>query len=704
MSDRAPQLSMASEDFSPGFLDTPEPDTLPYGATPDARNAMFARLEVQDRIRATMMRRQGSRLINPTVIAAAKGIDLLASFTRENGTTELVVCCNGALYVWDGGTGFAAISGGTGFTVGGDLYAFTYKNNLHVTDGVQMKRYDGTAAYAVGFVAPTGAPTLTLGSATGVTGTYEGFAVWVDNTSGHESSPSDITAAVVFTDDKRTWAKPAGAPPSNVTHWRIYCRRVDSDEENFFRTGVDQLVATASYTEATSDTARRETPGPRLDSNDVPPVFAVQEEWKSYRLGVKPNSSDLYISKQGDAESQHPDDVFPIGGRGDSKPVRQVRKFGEDVYLRKPAKSYRLVGDRVPFVIDQVDSSWGAVSQDSGVEVDGLWYDWDETRGPYVSDMATQWAGLADSRIRTIVDTVNRTYLHRIRVVHYAQANVIGWLVPTTSSRRRTILWYDYLRKRWMPPTTGFEYTAITVHVDSLGEQLLIFGDEWGRLYELFAGELDGPPAGTTQADISGATAGTITAATAAFYTTGSGLAGMPAAVRSPAGAWQWVRIASNTGTVLTLDVTNGPALNPVPATDGTWEVIVGGIEWYWDTPRLTGGKRSTAKRLWQIFLEGSATNSEHELEVKVRFNRSLGFAVTIPFTFPASGLVWGRGQWGVDRWGASGARAMRKHRLNRTCFDVQLRFQNFYPGQAFEISAYEVTADWRPGLMVRSV
>lgn len=711
MSDLAPDLSLGTEDFSPGYLDTPEPDTLPNGATPNARNAVFARLESQDRVRATMRRRRGSRLINPTPIASGAPVDLMFSFSREDGTSELVVVCNGALYVWDGGTGFAAVTGGSGFTSDADIFAFQFKNNLIVTDGTIWKRYNGTAAFDIGFVAPTAAPALTVGSATGVTGTYEGYAVWVDSVTGHESSPSATSSAVVFTDDKRTWAKPAGAPPANVTHWRVYCRRTDTNEANFYRTGLDQLVATASYTEATSDTARRDAPGPRVSSNDVPDVLAFADEWKSYRIGVKPNSSDLYISKQGDFESQHPDDVFPVGGRGDSKPVRQARKFGEGFYLRKPTKTYQLVGDRVPFTIDHVESSWGAVSQDSGLEVDGTWFDWDEHRGPYASDMAGTWAGLADARVRAIVATVNRTYLHRIRAIHYSPANLIGWMVPTSSARRRTILWYDYTRKRWLPPTTGLEYTAWALHTDVTGYFGMYVGDEWGRVYELFSGDADGPPAGTTvRAPISAATAGTITATVdmdgdpVAFYTTGAGLAGMPVAVKSPAGVWQWVRAQSNTSGVITLDTTNGPQLNPVPAGDGSWEVVVGGIEWYWDTPRLTGGKRSYAKRLWHVFVEGSSTGPNYVLEVKARYNRAEGFSESIAVSFPAAGLVWGVGQWGVDVWGAAGTRHMRKHRMNRTVFDVQLRFQNFYPNQAFEITAYEVTADWRPGRVVKSV
>jgi hypothetical protein len=698
MSELQPDLTMGAEDFSAGFLDTPQPDTLPYGATPDAKNAVFINVETQDQTRVTMRRRKGCLLTNPTAISSGKRIDGAWEFTREGGAGELIVLCNGALYKWDGVSAYTALTNGGGFSVGATARAFKYKNNLHVSDGVQQKRYDGTACYAIGYIAPTAAPALAVAAGPGVTGTYEGYAVWVDATTGHESSPSAISTAVAFVNQQRQWTKPAGAPPANVTHWRIYSRRTDTNEANYFRTGVDQLVATATYTELTSDTARNVAgAGPGDSSNDVPPVFAMMEEFNGYRLAVKPNSSDLYISKQGDAESQHPKDIFPVGGRGDTKPVRSIRKFGEEVYLRKPTMAYRLSGDRVPFQIKSVDSSMGAVSPTSGQEIDGLWYDWDEQRGPYQTDMNSVWEPLADNRISTIVGTVNKLYLDYIESAHYATLNLVMWAVPTTSSRKATILAYNYRLKRWLPPITGFEFSVLTMFTTTTGARGLYFGDEWGRVYELFNGEVDGVPSGTLTAAITGATAGTITAGAAAFYATGSGLAGMPVFVKSPAGRWQIVRAQSNTGQVITLDTINGPPLAPVPLGDGTWTVVVGAIEWYWNTPRNTGRNRRIEKRGRVLYVEGSSTSADHQLEVSVRYNKSVAYQTAFVVTFPVAGLAWGIGTWGTDAWGAGGDGAMRKKKWKRSFFDAQMRFQNYYPNQPFELASYAMTADWQP-------
>jgi hypothetical protein len=705
MSESNPQVADGAEDFSAGFLDTPDVDTLPPGATPDAKNCIFVKPETKDQVRAILRRRGGSRLTNPIAVTSQASVDGIWEFTRELGVGELIVMCNGALYKWDNISVFTALTDGGGFTPGLVARAFKFKNNLHVTDGTAMKRYDGTACFPVGFAKPTAAPALAAVAGPGVTGTYEGFAVWVDSVTGHMSSPSATSAAVVFANQQRQWTKPAGAPPANVTHWRIVVRRVDTFEGNFYITGVDQLVATATYTEAISDTARRDI-GPLDQSNDVPPVFAVMEEFKGYRFGVLPNSSDLYISKQFDAESQHPKDVFPVGGRGDTKLVQSIRKFGEELALRKPTMTYRVTGDRLPFAITPVQSSLGGVSATSGQEVRGLWYDWDEQRGPYYTDLNSVWEPLADNQIKAIINTVDKIYLNSIESAYFSTLNLLVWAVPTSSPRKRTLLVFSTLFQRWLPPITGFEYTTLASFTTPVGALGLYFGDEWGRVYELFAGDIDGPPSGTHTATITAATAGTITVtAPDAFYTTGDGLAGMPVAVLSPAGGWQWVRVESNTGQILTLDTTNGRALSPVPNPAlGTWTVVVGAIEWYWTTPWLAGKKRHLEKRGRRILIEGSSPASGAVLEVFVRYNRSLAYSLSFPVTFPSTGMVWGLGMWGVDVWGSGATSAIRKHRHNRSYFSVQLRWQNYYPNQPFEIGSYGLTADWQTKRLVASV
>jgi hypothetical protein len=707
MSFTAPKFSFGSRDFGGGFLDTPEPDTLPPSASGDAKNCLLTSVQRAEDIgapRAVLRKRLGSRLVNPTPIASQKAFDGLWEFLREAAAGELLAVCNGALYKYDNATAFSAISGGTGFTIGNSARFLSFKNNAFVSDGIQNLRYNGSAALPVGFLAPTAAPALAA-TGTGLTGTYEGFAVWYDSVMDHESSPSGVSTAVALTNQSRQWTKPTGSPPGNVDNWRIYCRRTDTNERNYFRTAT-VAIGTGSVTEAVSDGARTVI-GPNPNDNDVPPAFALMEEWKGFRLGVTPNSSTLYVSSQYDAESQHPNNLFPIGGKGDTKPIRCVKKFGEQCVVQKPRNSYRVIGDRLPFQFVPIKSSLGNVSQEAGLEVRGYFYAWDEIVGPYRTDLNT-WQPLADNRIVNVFRNVNRQALDGIKAEHSALYNLILWIVPTTSTRKRTILAYNYVLDRWLPPITGFEYASVAQFTTPAGAQGLYFGDYWGRLYELFSGEIDGLPAGST-ADVSAAiavaNATTIATTSSNLYTEGSGanMAGMPIGIRSPSGSWQFVRVSSSNSTSVTLDTVNGPQLNPVPPSDGTWMLYIGPIEWYWFTPPTDHGQLMSRKLGRWLALLGRVSTAAHLLEIGLYLDRSSGQARSYTMGFPTSGLVWGVGKWGVDLWGASGTGGMRKRRMARSYETAQLRFSNYYPNQPFVIGAYQFGADALPSATVSS-
>jgi hypothetical protein len=465
-----PRSQFASKDFSGGYLDTPEPDSLPQSASPSAKNCLLISVQRSEDIgaaRAVLRKRLGTRLVNPTAMTSSKTVDGLFEFQREGATSELLAVCNGLLKKFDNVDTFNAVTAGSGFTVGNPTRMLAFRNNAFVSDGVQNLRYNGTQCWTVGFIAPTAAPAIAVVAGPGVTGTYEGYAVWYDSVMDHESSPSAVTAATAFANQQRQWTKPAGAPPANVDFWRIYCRRTDTNERNYFRC-ASVAIATANVTESVSDGARTEL-GPNPSDNDVPPAFALQEEFKGFRLGVKTNSSDLYVSKQYDAESQHPKNVFPIGGKGDSKPLRCVKKFGEECLLQKPRRTYRIVGDRLPFQFVPVHSSLGNVSQEAGIEVRGWFYAYDEIVGPYRTDLS-RWQPLADNRIVTTITSVNRQNLDQIRAEHVPLYNLIIWAVPTTTSRKRTLLAYNYVLDAWLPPITGFEYSSLSQFTTTDGQ------------------------------------------------------------------------------------------------------------------------------------------------------------------------------------------------------------------------------------------
>lgn len=718
MSYTNPAFRLLQRDFSGGFMDTPEADTLPPGSSPDAKNCLLVSVENQlnnfggvDKRRAVIRRDPGALLLNPTAIASKKSVDGLFEFLRENAAGQLIAACNGALSLYDNLTSFAAITGGTGFTPGNSVRMSVFRNNAFFCDGSQNLRYNGTQCFGTGFAAPTGAPGLADGGAGGALGaaTWEGFAVWYDSVMDHPSDWSQIaTQLVLGANRQRQWTKPTGAPPANVDNWRIFCRRVDTNERNYFLVGTVP-IGTATFTESISDLART-IPSDNVNEN-LPPsqAFAIMQEWKGFCLGVPSASSMLNVSKQFDAESWNPKNQFPVGGKGDSKPVRSIRKYGDDVVIQKPRTSYSVFAPNgvLPFQIVPIHSSLGNVSQESAVEVRGWLYGWDEVVGPYRTNL-TDWHPLADNRIANTAASVNRLALDQIRAEHDPIHNLIIWAVPTSSARKRTLLRYNYVLDRWLPPRTGMEYSSLSQFTTTAGAAGVYFGDYWGRIYQMYTQESDGPPSGSLVARVLSSTMSTVTcdfeqtinadgsvttsSTPVAFYATADGLAGMPYALVDSAGNWTWGIIASNTGSVVTVDTINGTLLNPLP--DSTWTLVIGGINGYWWTPPLDFDIPDMRKLARWFLVQARTAASTYSMNMIVRLDQHVVDDQDFSIAFPIAGMAWGIGRWGIDTWGADPPEAMRKHRLMRSFAYIQFRFSNFLPNQPWVLTAYGLGAD----------
>jgi hypothetical protein len=696
-----PGLDLYVRDFSAGYLDTPEPDVLPPGATPDAANALFARiLQGGDSNSVSMKKREGFRLVTPTAMSLGARVDGMEMYQAAGQNNVLLAGCDGTLYQFNNiDTMINVVSG---FTAGNPLCFAFMNGQCIVTDGTFMQRIDSTlTAYDIGQIAPTGASTLSAVAGPGVTGTYEGVVVWYDPVANHESSPSAVSNAVVFANQTRRWTKPTGSPAANYTKWRVYVRRTDTNELNYFRAATFD-VSSATGDETTSDGARVNI-APRPGENDPPPgAFQIVASWRGYLIGVLPNGSDLYFSKINDFQSWNPNDVFKVAsGRAE---IRSVSVVGENIIIQTQLQSFTLEGDRVPFKVVDLHGGSGNVSQQSQVVVtaEGFGarlYTWDIQNGPTATNGNT-WARIANDKVQRIIGLINRSALEEIRVGTDPERHLVFWAFPLgTSTRLRTFLPYDYQLDTWLPPVTGLEFSAFTVFLNSTDGSLGCYmGDAWGRIYETFWGSTDGPPSDTTLiADVTGGTASTVTASGATFYTGFDALAGMSVAVRSPAGLWQFRRIQSNTATTITLDTTNDVAWTTTPAAG--WTVVVGPIQWYWTLPVHDFGRPDRLKRGAFFTLAGRTSSGDHVVEVSARYNGAVAQSSrTVDYSFLAGGFagVWGAGVWGISLWGNTAQRT-RKQRVGRSFFQVQFRLANFYPGERVEIASFGLDGDVMP-------
>lgn len=712
--------------FHPGYMDSSQPDTLPLGATPDARNGMFASLQLSERAypggavppRATMAKRQGARLLTPAAVVASRGFDGLFEFRRvSQASGTLVGVVDGKVWRWTGAA-FVQIGVTAPFVVGARVQFSVQRDLLFISDGTTTRIWDGNVGndlFTNGEDPPTSAPALAAAAGPGVSGTFEGYAVWYDSVHDHETSPSALSAQVVLANQVRSWTKPTGAPAANYDKWRVYCRRIDTNEV-YYKRVAEVLVATGATTEAMTDAARNLSQlGPLPLQNDKPPAsLLIAMEFQGYRLAVKDGEDQVYVSKLGDPQSQHPTDVLAIA-RGAGGDIRSLGKFGVDAVIQKASRTYILLGDRMPFLPKERHSSFGNVGRRSTAEVEGWFYAWDEGKGPYRTDLAGAWEPIGTARVQRIIDAMPKTSGKDIECVYVKPFDLVLWAVPQgASTRRRTIIGWHTKLQSWIPPITGLEYACLATQVDTSGALHLYVGDYWGRLFQYFTDDVEGVPSGTLVARVLSSTSATVTCdkaiaikldgtrtvgADAAFYVAGNGLAGLPVLHIDANNNKQWRRIQSNTAGVLTLDTTNDAAWSRLPAAGEL--IVVGGIDWYWTSPLIDYGDPFLQKLGRLFLLQATPGSSAFRLELQVFREGFTAREYQRQFALdPATG--WGTGKWGSMIWGKGGS-TRRKMRLARSFFSLGVRVANPFPNQPVELLAVRVTADPLRGKVVPS-
>lgn len=718
-----PALDYLVRSFHPGYLDSPEPDTVPKGGSPDAKNCLFGSLQLNPP-RATLEKRGGSVLLTPSGVVGAYSYDGLYEF-RKVGTvlSILVGVVNGKVYYWDNVSAFVQIGVTAPFTTDLPVQFSTIRNLLFLTDGLTTRCWDGvvgTDLFVPGQVAPTAAGALTDGGAVGsgiAGGTFEGFQVWYDSTHDHETSPGPLTAPVVITAaHQRTWAKPGGGPAANYDKWRVYCRRSDTNETYYWKV-AETAIANASVSESLSDAVRRlQTLGPLPLTNDPPPLnFAFQTDFQGYRLGVLSNDDQVYASKLGDPQGQHPSDIIGVG-RGTGGELRSLTKFGTQCVAQKATRSYRLDGDRMPYQPKQVHGSFGNVGPKSATEIKGRFFAWDLNQGPYWTDLAGRWVPIGTSVIHKTIAAVPKPFASLIECVAFPPLNLVIWAIPTGSSaRRRILLAYHTEFETFLPPITGLEFASVTPFTDLSGAINLYVGDHWGRLYQFFVGNVEGVPSGSLIARVSASGAATVTcdfeqtvnangtfttgAVPCAFYTTGDGLMGLPVLHLDAAGNAQWRRIQSNTGTQITLDTTYDAPWAPQPQVGD--QIVVGGINWYWRSPVIDFGAPFRKKKGGYFAVQVRPGSSVFPLRF-VGFKNGLNTRLfTRGFAFLNS-QTWGSGTWGALIWGGGDAGSV-KTRIGRTFFGFACELSNPYPNQPVGVLSLGVSADPQRGKWVDS-
>lgn len=158
--------------------------------------------------------RDGSAKLNPAPIASVSWLEVQAGIYYAFG--------GGSIYR-DGTRIASGLTDAQWTSIQYNAYNDTTQN-IFALNGADTKRIENGVVYEWGLAAPTAAPALSVGSATGLTGTYNAKYTYVRKVGAvvvAESNPSPAGNATVLADQKLTVTVTAPTD-TQVTHIRLY--------------------------------------------------------------------------------------------------------------------------------------------------------------------------------------------------------------------------------------------------------------------------------------------------------------------------------------------------------------------------------------------------------------------------------------------------------------------------------------------------
>lgn len=218
------------------------------------------------------------------------------------------------------------------------LWAFIADDNI-------MQKDNGTTLVPWTMATPAPAPTVAVGSAVGLTGTYMVCYTFVRKVSGAmvaESNPSVASASIVLANQKLDISGLVVSTDTQVTHLRIY--RTAANGSLFL---FDQDIATTitSGTSSQADTSLGSALS--LTDNSPPPLASAVTLWNETFWLTHDNAHPTYLwySKRFNPESWPPAQFLSIGDASD--PLQIAVPYGGLLGVFSRKTKYRVTGNNV---------------------------------------------------------------------------------------------------------------------------------------------------------------------------------------------------------------------------------------------------------------------------------------------------------------------------------------------------------------------
>jgi len=307
--------------------------------------------------------------------------------------------------------------------------------------------------------------------------------------------------------------------------------------------------------------------------------------------------------------------------------ITGIVKVGDAFAITKRFSTHMGEGTTAPWTISKISDSLGCVAQDTMVQDDkgsALWLagergvvscDGFETKT--ISDVLLElFDGSHDLGFSTTyfpnahaVYDLKKKWLWMFLTSKGATTNDVALVLDRSSMDTSEWKWYYF---------TGIEAKCSTILYDDNGVGTIYIGDYDGFVSTLWSGYYDGVQSGTLAGTATGGASGTLIDTGASFYTTGSGLMAMTVVKYTPStGTFESKKIASNTGTVLTLTGTWATA----PAVTDKYYIGSCELDWYSKNFQFT---RATDKSL--LFdLVVNHQDAATAQNIRVRMSKDLG-------------------------------------------------------------------------------
>ena len=626
----------------------------------------------------------------------------LHEYLQMSGTQLIMAYANTVIYQWNGA---AVTSVKTGCAVDTDWAFCNFKDRCLGVNGADSFDYNGTSFSKISLTNPSAHIGLAIHAnpASTMDGHYSYMITFWDSARSAESEPysplTAVTGCVIDVgaagvNDVTLGNFPAVAAGETATHYRVYRRWIENDAgvaQETEWTRIAELVY-ATYVGTTWVDASNPvgTVNVYYDTgaidvgNTAPANSKIILEFNNRILMVSETDPTLMIYSRKNCSHAFPTANYHTFGNKDGYRIIRVEKNGNSIVVHKknsvwiidgdPASTNprRLNGrgtcDRYASCAD-VDGNIYRLSPDGHYKLSPTEYDAEDLRDTFIGgDIADEEAA---------INWAATSYVRMFSIVKDAQT-LIYTVFPNTPDVSSKVLAFDFMTGQWMPQYVNTDIYSVTKMRGSAGDQEVIFGDGYGKVWRWDVGIADGALGGPDDLNGTASSFGlntlTDNSKVGPLAWTVNAFVGCVVELFSGSAGHQRRRIVSNTANTLTV----APNWTGTPSVGCDYAVAA--IDHYADEYWNSEGNENRWKRMRWI-VPYLRQLGDYDIDVSWRRDFLSGFEHTNPIQIAATSSVWGTMIWGTAIWGSSTSN-LKRLRFSGKFHYYSIRYRSQYAAQ----------------------